>query len=326
MHKLGHVPVHIEAMPRSGQNYVLTEQQKWRIVEMFNKGMKKKAIATECTCIERAVSRWVKRFQATADVTSKPKPGRRPVLTPEMASKALDLLKEGQHSGARSVAVHMKAQGDLPRVVSKSTIIKHAKLEAGRRDDELVVRQGLPRKGLTQATKEKRLLFAQMHQNTDWDQVMFSDRKRFNFRFPGTAVRYTRWFLKSQQKAEEAGIYQPNHPSCLNIYVGITRHGATRVHLVEVSTGYKHNMKTKKGQKARNITAEEYRQVVQDTFLEGGKVLFQGQEWVLQQDNDPTHKVAGEIVTERNTARQPTVKVLAAWPPNSPDLNLIENF
>lgn len=147
--------MHIEAMPRSGQNCVLTEQQKWRIVEMFNKGMKKKAIATECTCSERAVSRWVKRFQATGDVTSKPKPGRRPVLTPEMASKALDLLKGGQHSGARSVAVHMKAQGDLPRVVSKSTIIKHAKLEAGRRDDELVVRQGLPRKGLTQATKEK---------------------------------------------------------------------------------------------------------------------------------------------------------------------------
>lgn len=47
--------------------------------------------------------------------------------------------------------------------------------------------------------------------------------------------------------------------------------------------------------------------------------------WTLQQDNDPTHGVAPAVVQSFNKQRDAAVRLLPAWPPNSPDLNPIEN-
>jgi hypothetical protein len=49
--------------------------------------------------------------------------------------------------------------------------------------------------------------------------------------------------------------------------------------------------------------------------------------WVLQQDNDPTHKKASQIAVGLwNTKYHgSTVKLTKFWPPNSPDLSPIEN-
>ena len=47
--------------------------------------------------------------------------------------------------------------------------------------------------------------------------------------------------------------------------------------------------------------------------------------WVLQQDNEPTHSVAGAEVKGWNHKHCSNVQLLENWPPNSPDLNLIEN-
>ena len=86
----------------------------------------------------------------------------------------------------------------------------------------------------------------------------------------------------------------------------------------------------KKGEPARNITAAEYKDVVKDTLLPEGDRLFGRRgvlpNWVLQQDNDPTHKAAVEEVATRNRAKMGRVELLQNWPPNSPDLSVIENL
>jgi hypothetical protein len=48
-------------------------------------------------------------------------------------------------------------------------------------------------------------------------------------------------------------------------------------------------------------------------------------EWFLQQDNDPCHSVAAQIVQDGNAANGSNVQVLPDWPPSSLDLNIIEN-
>ena len=48
--------------------------------------------------------------------------------------------------------------------------------------------------------------------------------------------------------------------------------------------------------------------------------------WVLQQDNDPTHKAALPVVEEWNAQHASSVSLLKNWPPSSPDLSPIENF
>ena len=47
--------------------------------------------------------------------------------------------------------------------------------------------------------------------------------------------------------------------------------------------------------------------------------------WTYQQDNDPPHKLASSHINAWDSLHGFSVKLLTNWPPNSPDLNPIEN-
>jgi hypothetical protein len=216
--------------------------------------------------------------------------------------------------------------GKLPKLVSKNSIIRHSRKIANLQHDPLVVRRGKSVKGLTANTKQKRTAFAEKNVSTDWQQVMFTDRKKFYFRYPRSVVRNTRWNQKSEINDDDDSVYQPNNPNCFNIYAGITPFGATTVHEVAGSTGFYHSHVNKKGKQAKNITSGQYVEVLVNTLLPQGSVLFGGRSWFLQQDNDPTHRVAQATVSEWSLTHGSDIKLLNEWPPNSPDLSLIENF
>jgi hypothetical protein len=103
----------------------------------------------------------------------------------------------------------------------------------------------------------------------------------------------------------------------------------TRAHEVAGTRGLATPYKNKKGMGAKNITSEEYATVLSETLLPGGRRLFSqggGQAtWVFQQDNDPAHKQASNQLKAWNNQHGASVKFLENWPPNSPDLNPIEN-
>ena len=98
--------------------------------------------------------------------------------------------------------------------------------------------------------------------------------------------------------------------------------------LVAGTTKHKSEHKTQHGKPARSITKSEYKEVLQNTLLHEGTKLFKKaciSEWFMQQDNDPCHNVASQIVQDWNVANRSNVQVLLDWPPSSPDLNIIEN-
>lgn len=104
----------------------------------------------------------------------------------------------------------------------------------------------------------------------------------------------------------------------------------TKVHKVTGSSKMKTNFKNKQGKEARNITSAEYAKVLEDSLLPEGCRLFNQKgisNWVFQQDNDPTHKKASKAAIQAWNQAHPgqAITLLADWPPNSPDLNLIEN-
>ena len=125
---------------------------------------------------------------------------------------------------------------------------------------------------------------------------MFTDRKRFPFRFPGAKVGKGKW-IKGEEKHEANMV---NHPHGVNVYGGLTPYGMTILAEVAGTTGKKSSYITVKGMPASNITSSEYEHVLSDTLLPQGQLLFsQGaglSSWVLQQDNDPAHSVARKIV------------------------------
>lgn len=272
----------------------------------------------------RTVKLWVARFKRTGGVDAKRSTGRRPVVTPEAAQRALDYLRDGS-SSAVGVARRLHQEGITPRQVHRRTVVRAAKKVAKTLRLNLRAQTGKPQPELKPAHKAQRIAFAKANLHRDWTRVMFTDRKKFIFAHPGSRVTPVTWTTgQANRRATTV-----SHPATFNVYAGLTPRGMTKIHVVAGSTGHKTLHKNKKGQPAKNITASQYKEVVSNTFLPEGDRLFKGRgvlpKWVLQQDNDPTHKVAVVLARRRNRERLGKVEVLKNWPPNSPDLNLIEN-
>jgi hypothetical protein len=245
------------------------------------------------------------------------------MVSPLAGAKALEMLVEGK-SDLKQAAQDLYSGGDVSRVVHRKTLARAVREAAARQGRQLAVYHGRPVKQLTAANKQKRLQFALTNRNRDWGRVMFTDRKRFYFRYPGSKVQRSTW----TDRGSKPTAFTVSNPQCVNLYAGITKAGVTKCRLVAGTSKRRSTYKTKEGKRARNITAGEYSKVLKHTLLPGGGELLGGSTrtpWVLQQDNDPTHRVASHTIATWNRAHSVRCELLDNWPPNSPDLNPIEN-
>lgn len=301
--------------------------EKWRIVYTMERTNNLAKTARMLGYAVDVVRRWWRRFETTGNVTANASSGRKPALSSEVATYALDMLLRKGSKGANHVAMTLHKQGLTKVPVHKSTIIRHASRAADATGIKLRVRRGKPPKGLTKATLDKRLNFAKSNKTRNWSCVLFSDRKKFHFAYPGSKVQCVQW-VNGDNKHNSEAVWQPNHPQCVNVYAAITRFGVTDVHVVAGTSKHSSPHTTKQGKPAKNITSSEYKEVLKVTLLPGGKKLFSAQgmsTWYLQQDNDPTHKCAKAEIQAWNHSKGSSVQLLEDWPPNSPDLNIIEN-
>ena len=274
---------------------------------------------------QRAVRRWCGRYKDTGTVDDNPRSGRRTAMPPDVQLAALDILLDGKTGGAKQVAMELKRSGKTAKVLSSATIIRAARRCAPERGiKRLRALRGRPRKLLSAATRQRRLDFCLRNEQRSWKTTMFTDRKKFPFSYPGSKVHLVTWVADGGERRA----HQVNHANVVNVYAGVTPYGMTKLHVVAGTTGHKTCHMTKQGKEAKNITASEYKLVLEQTLLPEGAGLFRTQgisSWTLQQDNDPTHKAAADIIKEYNYKNASSISLLKEWPPTSPDLSLIEN-
>jgi hypothetical protein len=306
----------------------LTKQQRHELVFEFKRGKSIDKIAKEYQVSPTTVKRWVKRDKETGGVDDMDGRGRKAVLDEVAADQAVDMLMSGNYSGGEEVAKAMheedKTNGD--KVPHRTTIIRHAKQAAKElRGETLVLARGQPAKQLSKANQDKRLAFCNANKRRNWSTVMFTDRKKFLLKYPGVKLARQQWLFKGQRR--EA--FSVSKPVCVNVYAGITKFGVTKLHFVAGTTKMKTQHKNQKGELARNVTASEYKEVMGTTLLPEAHRLFTNQgisKWDIMQDNDPSHKKASlAALKEWNERHNSAISILPNWPPNSPDLNPIEN-
>lgn len=303
----------------------MNDARKWAIITDFRATGSISKTSRNLQTSRETVSRWVKRYEASGTVGNKKKSGRRPTISGGAAERALALLTDGSQNSAGQAASLLRSEGLTAHTVHRTTVIRSVKALAISKGTPIRSVSTLPAKRLNNATKAKRLRFAQLNITRRWGNVMFTDRKKFQFYFPGVPVKDKEWVLLGQQRQAT----RVNHASVVNIYAGITKWGVTKCHVVAGTTKHKSTYKNKKGDPSRNITSSEYTDVVEKTFLPEGKRLFSTQgiaSWVLQQDNDPTHRVAADVVSKWNEKNSSSIALLPNWPPSSPDLSPIENL
>ena len=300
------------------------ERDRLRIILAWKEHGSIKGAARALRLPRSVVQRWVQRFKLTGAVAKLRSKGRPPSLSGAVAEKALQLLMTEGCSGADSVAQQLYSQGATHKKVHESTVLRSATKLAKAKGTPIRYVRGKPAKQLTAATKRKRLQFAEANKSRDWRSVMFTDRKKFLLCYPGVKVHPSGWVFKGSSRRAVT----VNHAQCVNLYAGITQHGVTSCHIVAGSSKHKTAYTNKMGDKAKNITAAEYRAVLESTLLPEGTRLFKEQgitHWVLQQDNDPSHREASSTVKRWTRQGACSTELLRDWPPNSPDLSPIEN-
>lgn len=302
----------------------LSEEVKWGIVAAWKRLQNLAHVARQLRVGVNTVRRWVQRYVSTGGVKERPGRGRKAVMNDAVTARAVQLLLSDVCGTAAGAAQELCDQGLTPNVLHKNTVIRSAKQYAQTNGYAIFAARGKPRKQLSADTKRKRLAFAKANRTRTWGTVMFTDRKKFLFTYPGARVRPSQWLRKGEIR-QAATV---NHALGVNVYAGISRYGITKCHVVAGTSKHKTTFTNKKGGIAKNITAAEYSDVLQSTLLPEGKRIFSVQSigtWTLQQDNDPTHKGAPAVVTAYNHKHMSSIGFLANWPPNSPDLNPIAN-
>ena len=119
---------------------------------------------------------------------------------------------------------------------------------------------------------------------------------------------------------------------CVNVYCGLSKFGTTKCHIVAGTNKHKSPYLNKASMPSKNITIDEYSDVLFKTLLPSANTLFtQGQgmsTFLVLQDNDPTHKKGSQDALRRwrESHMGHPCDILSCYPPNSPDLNPIENL
>lgn len=271
----------------------------------------------------KAVARWIYRFHTCKTILEKKHTGRKPSLSKKACATAYQLLAKNGRMSSTRVAIQLHLRHLSNKHVCRTTVIAAARKYAKHRGlPNVVANKSIPRRKLSKANKALRLQFCQQNINTKWSSVMFVDRCKFTLKYPGVHLKRKIW-RKAGQPCEE---YFPTKPSAMyNVYGGITIHGPTRLVPVTGSTGIKlaRKFRTRRDQPAKSITQSEYTTVAKALLTQGFK-LFKGEPWGLIQDNDKVHKGIHPALKEWKR-QHPSNVYLISFPPNSPDLNLIEN-
>ena len=303
----------------------ITEAQKWAIIHDFQATKNMAATAKRLHINHKTVARWVRRHQETGGVAKVRATGRRALLSDAAAKEAVELLLDGKHGGASHVGRVLQSKGMVSKVPHRTTVTRAAKKVALLEGAPIRAVRAPPVKELNAATKRKRVNFASANLKKRWDHVMFTDRSKFHFFYPGASIKPVGWVRKGQKRQAP----RVNHAMVVNLYAGITKWGVTKCHIVAGTSKHKSKYLNKKGQPSKNISSAEYKDVLKDTLLPEGTRIFGTQgvsTWFLQQDNDPTHRVGEQVVKEWNTKKGSSIQILPSWPPSSPDLSPIENF
>lgn len=305
---------------KSIQMVHLEHLKRLEIAQAYSRHKSLHYVARKCGVHRNTVRRWVNAYHDKKSVEPVRGGGRKLELGPSQLSRVVSHL---QHPGATtfSAAQDLFEVGLTPRVMHRSSISNLLRRGRKANQTDLHYSTRKPRKDLSQENKKTRLDFALANQGRDWSHVLFTDRKRFSLKNPGAVVHRGRWLRKGQKCVA----HTVNHAATYNVYCGMCIFGTAKPILVAGTTGHHNIYKTKHGTIGKNITVDEYNHKVLPSLLSDAANLFfkHGvRHWIFQQDNDNAHEEAEDVIRER---RLPAL-LLSNWPPNSPDLNPIENL
>lgn len=247
-----------------------------------------KAVAKVVKCDKKTVKYWLERWDVSKDLSDLERSGRPRVTSADDDQQIIQLANKETFTTSHDIKKNLEAKGIE---VSESTII--------RRLHEASAKFNLPisKPLLTEQHRLNRLKWAHDHQETNWNQVIFSDETTvFLNRVKGRV-----WNVRGKKKV----VRVVQHPIKVNVWACFSSKGFGNI------VCFKNNLNAK-------LLCKIYQHALLPTVAT--QFGLEDECWQLQEDNDPKHrsKMATSWKTEKNINN-------IDWPSRSPELAPMEN-
>lgn len=269
-----------------GSGKRLSREEIERIKTLKEEGYSNRQIALRLGRSPRVINNLLKDIE---NYGRKPIPGRPRATTERERSRILRTASNSSMT-AREIGTEVGVNASLrtvQRILKRSPVLQRRRLKK----KPLL----LPRH------KEKRLEFARAHMawKDEWNQVIFSDEKRFCLDGPDGYAYY----FHDLRKEERFLTRHHRREGGIMIWGAISVRGPVELKFIEG---------TQTGVRYRDML-EEVKPLVEE--------IMEGQPWIFQQDHAAVH--TARVVREWFRANN---VVELEWPSVSPDLNIIENL
>jgi len=269
-----------------------------RIVELRAAGQSIRQIALQLKLKPRTVHAVVVKWNLTHNLEDEPKSGRPQKFDAAMKRQLCRMMLRGEVTSATELAGEAHTLYDIdigPRSVRNML-----------HEEGIEVRHTIKKPRLTREHKRKRLDFARAHSDWTveaWKQVIFSDETTFTA-YPGN-MRHLIWTRNTTRL----------NPQLL---VPTVQGGGSKIMIWGcISTHGFHDLKLLEGK----INADCYIEVLEEHLLPIIRRYFEDRPCIFQHDGASVH-TAHAVRDFLEGANVNTME----WPPNSPDLNIIEHL
>lgn len=268
-------------------------QLRKRIVDDYSNGMSQKEITEKYKIHKSSVSRIVNQYKATKTVSVIHRGGR-----PRHTSQRTDNL----------IVQTVKKQP----FITSSQLVKDLQLPIAARsvrrrlvDASLRAHRPAKKPLISKRNQLKRLKFARDHLNwpiSKWKTVLFSDESKFNI-IGSDGLRYVRRPSNMRLKSQYCTKTVKHGGGSAMVWGCFSANGVGPIHRIDGI-----------------MDQHKYKDILNDVMLPYSEWEMP-LAWVFQHDNDPKHtsRVVKSWLAEKNIT-------VMEWPPQSPDLNPIENL
>jgi len=268
----------------------IDEATKLIIIDKMKSGMTQREVSRQVNISQPAIHYIWKKYTKTGDIKSLPKSGRKAIYSPR--DKRILAIK----SKASPFMTPRELQNSIQGLPNASIWTVRRSL----RQSYLFGRVGCRKPLLTKAHVKARLAWCKAYKNMtqdDWEKVIFSDESRFE-----TFTNRRRYVRRpiGNRYANRYICKTVKFPNSVMVWGGIKGDGTKT--LVKCP---------------HRLDSNAYQSV-----LEQGLFSIYDSQSVFMQDGAPCHKSRStlQFLDRKN------VCVMVDWPPQSPDINLIENL
>lgn len=250
---------------------------------------------------ERFVYRTIQRYTTTGDVVDRSRPGRpRSVRVKKTIEAVRSRINRNALRKQKLISREMK--------ISTRTVSRILRDDLGMRAYKRCTSHLLTEK-LKAIRHERSKKLLRLYGKNRYKNILFTDEKIFTIeeKFNKQNDRvYARTSYEAKDKVPR--VQRGHHPTSVMVWWGVSYHGVTPIHFCE--TGVK-------------TSAKVYQEGVLEKVVKPlSDDLFDGIDWVFQQDSAPAHKAKTTQAWLQNNV--PCFIAHQDWPSGSPDLNPLD--